>query len=69
MIDNTSGSTVYIGDSNSVTTSSGVRLLNGERFQVSYQGDLHQFFYRGDIYGISDSTANVRVLELDEVRA
>jgi hypothetical protein len=67
-IDNDSGNTVYIGDADSVTTSTGIRVLNGAKFTLSYNGGAHQFFYRGPIYGIASGTSAVRVLELEETR-
>tara|TARA_R100001086_G_scaffold246609_1_gene179134 strand:- start:649 stop:939 length:291 start_codon:yes stop_codon:yes gene_type:complete len=70
IIENNSAQVVRIGDGSGVTVASGIALDPGIKMKWEFEGgEHHQFFYRGDIYGIvSTGTADVRVIEFVEQR-
>ena len=60
VIQNNGSVTVYIGPDASVSTSNGVAILANGSFQEDSGGAR---MYQGDIYGITDSSSDVRVWE------
>lgn len=59
VIHNNGSSTLYLGGDATVTTSTGMPLVTNEKMAFDIAGNPNM-----TIYGISDGTANVRIMEL-----
>ncbi len=65
IIDNQSSETLYLGEDNTVTTSTGITLASGEKREFGPNVVEPRFIYRGAIWGIvKTGPADIRVWEM-----
>ena len=68
VIDNTSASTIYLGDSASVTTANGTSLDTTDKWIEYPSTGEGSFYYKGAYYGICATTSTVRVMEVESTK-
>ena len=68
IIDNQGPDVLYLGDATTLTVANGITVKSDGKYVMDMSAANFEFFYRGDVYGISAGTSDVRVWEITDVR-
>ena len=69
LIRNFSDHTVFLGEISTITADDGYPLDSGDEIIMDFDGNKSQYFFRGDVYGVTTGpNADIRVWELLETR-